>query len=103
MSFGWIISLIWKLIGLFGGKGSRITFEARTEASIEAEQKKLDKLKYNIQEIDDELQKTVIKLVQAKSRDDIAAANRLDDKRQYLMSKLRDAKQRYDDAKRRAS
>ena len=104
MKLYWIISLIIEFFGrLFRGLGTRIRFEARSESAIKAERDKIDRLKKKIKEIDFELQKTSIKLVQAKRSDDTAMANRLDDKRLYLMQKLRDCKRQLDDERRCAS
>jgi hypothetical protein len=101
MSIGTILAWLLRLWGfLRGGKGTRIKIDARPEASIEAERKRLEKLKAKIKEIDNELTDVTIRLVKAKALECNSLVARLDDKRQYLMRKLRDAKREYDDAKR---
>ena len=98
MSFGWLISLVLKIIGMFGGKGTRIKFEARSEKSLDEERKRRENVKKKIKEIDSEVTDITIRLVKAKAAGDTNLANRLDDKRLWLLQKLRDARQELLDA-----
>jgi len=101
MSIGTIISWILKLVGIFTGKSSsRIKLDVRSEESIEDERKRIDKLYTKLTGIDNELQKTIHKLVNAKRDGDTALESRLNDKRDELFQRFRSATREYDDLKR---
>lgn len=100
MSIGTIILWLLRIVGLFTGKSSsRIKLDVRSEKSIEAERKKLDKLWARITGIDNELKYTIRKLVRAKMDGDTALESRLNDKRDKLYQQFRAAKREYDDLK----
>jgi hypothetical protein len=101
MSWSWLLSLIWKVVGLFGaGKGTRITFEAQPEASIEAEWKKIEELKKRCQEKKDELDRVTKRIVDAKALGCVALADKLDGRRQQLRHEYHHLRQQLLDAQR---
>jgi len=99
VSIGTIISWLLKLVGLFvkGGGGSRVKLDVRSESSIEADRKRLDKLHAGMMRIDNELQETIHGIVKAKRDGDTALESRLNDKRDMLFEQFRTAKREYDD------
>ena len=104
MTIGTIITWLLKLIGLFkGGSSSRIKLDVRSEKSIEAERKRLDKLYSEMMRIDNDLKVTIHRIVWAKQDGDTALESRLNDKRDMLFRQFRTAKREYDDAKRHSN
>jgi len=102
VSIGTIITWILKLFGLFrGGSSSRIKLEVRSEAAIEAERKKLDKLFARMVGIDNELKDTIIRIIKAKNAGYTTLESRLNDKRDMLFQQFREAEREYNDLKRR--
>ena len=100
MNIGTIITWILKLIGLFrGGSSSRIMLDVRSESSIEAERKRLNKLWAKMTGIDNEIKDTIHRLVKAKMDGDTALESRLNDKRDMLFGQFQAAKREYDDLK----
>ena len=96
MTWGWLLSLALKLLGLFrGGKGSRVNLEIRSENSLEAERKRRTLLADRVQEIQNAIDTLSIKIAWEKSagRDTVA----LDVQRQRLLAQRHDAKRKYDD------
>ena len=100
MSIGTIISWLLKLIGMFTGKSSsRIKLDVRSEKSIEAERKRLDKLFAKMTGIDNELKDTIHRIIKAKKGGDTILESRLNDKRDMLFQQFSSAKREYDDLK----
>ena len=90
-----ITAILLKLWSVFrGGKGTRITFEARPEAAIEAERKVLSELLDRIQEIQDAIDALSIRIAFEKS--DGRDTTDLDDQRNKLLAKRRKARLKYD-------
>jgi len=101
MSIGTIILWLLKLVGLFkGGSSSRIKLDVRSEKSIEAKRKRLDKLYAGMTGIDNELKDTIRRIVKAKRDGDTSLEHRLNDKRDKLFEQFKGAKREYDDLKR---
>jgi len=97
MNIGTIITWILKLIGLFrGGSSSRITLDVRSESSIEAERKRLDKLWAKMTGIDNEIKDTIHRLVKAKKDGDTTLEGRLNDKRDLLIQQYQEVKRQYE-------
>ena len=97
MNIGTIITWILKLIGLFrGGSSSRITLDVRSESSIEAERKRLNKLWAKMTGIDNEIKDTIHRLVKAKKDGDTTLEGRLNDKRDLLIQQYQEVKRQYE-------
>jgi len=97
VNIGRIITWILKLIGLFrGGSSSRITLDVRSESSIEAERKRLDKLWAKMTGIDNEIKDTIHRLVKAKKDGDTTLEGRLNDKRDLLIQQYQEVKRQYE-------
>ncbi len=76
MTWGWLLTAIRCLLGFFGGgKGTRITFEARPEISIEKEQKKLAGLRQKLKEKKRELDKATLEDCRARRQGLLSYAN----------------------------
>jgi len=102
MTLSTIISWLMGLIGMLRGRTSpRVKLEVRSEAAIEAERKKLDKLFARMSGIDNELKDTIHRLVKAKKAGYDTLEHRLNDKRDMLFQQFREAKRQYDDLQRR--
>ena len=99
-----ISTIITWLLGLWnalkGGGGSRVKLEVRSEAAIADDRKRFDKLYARKMGIDNELKDTIRRIVWAKKAGDTDLESRLNDKRDMLFQKFRDAKREYDNAKR---
>jgi len=103
MSIGTIILWLLKLVGLFkGGSSSRIKLDVRSEKSIEAKRKRLDKLHARMMELDNEMQETIHRIVKAKKAGDTTLESRLNGERDKLSQQFRAAKSEYDNAKGRS-
>jgi len=90
-----IVAILVKLWSLFrGGQGTRITFEARPEAAIEAERKALSELLDRIQEIQDAIDVLSIRIAFEKSDGRDTAG--LDKQRDELLFKRHRARLKYD-------
>ena len=87
-----ILVKLWSFLG--GGKGTRITFEARPEAAIEAERKALSELLDRIQEIQDAIDALSIRI--AFEKGDGGDTTALDKQRNELLAKRRKARLKYD-------
>ena len=103
MNLGWLWSILRFFSTFIGGKGYRAKVEVRSEASIEAEKKKLNQLTARIIGIEAQINETTIKAVaemQAikKGQGDPEHLARLDTKREWLFKELRNARREYDDA-----
>ena len=101
MTLSTIISWLMGLIGMLRGRTSpRVKLEVRSEAAIADDIKRLDKLYARKMGIDNELKDTIRRIVWAKKAGDTDLESRLNDKRDMLFQKFRDAKREYDNAKR---
>ena len=99
MNWSWLLSLLWKLLGLFRGKGTRITFEARPEAAIERERKELTKLADKVRDLQDEIDALSVRIAFEKA--DGRNTSALDTQRERLLHHRHAARLKYDYALRR--
>lgn len=96
MNWKWIFLLLWKFLGLFRSKGTRIKFEAKSEAVIAEERKHLEELKAEIRRLEGELRTIapqITKAIQACNGHGIIALNQ---RRNELRDKWDAARHRLD-------
>ena len=92
ISIGLVLMKLWQFIR--GGKGYRVTFEARPEAAIEAERRNITELLDRVQEIQDAIDALSIRIAFEKS--DGRDTTGLDKQRDELLAKRRKARLKYD-------
>jgi chromosome segregation ATPase len=101
MTWGWLLSLFLKLIGLLkGGRGTVVKFEARPQKSIDDDRKKIENLKAEVRRLEHEMAKLAPHITNAITACDGHRIIALNTERRRLRDQWNDARERLDDFER---
>ena len=90
-----ILAILGFILSLFRGGGTRVTLESRSEGSIEAERKRLAKLRSEVKRQKGLLNDVTIKIAKAKAQGHNGYADSLDSVRRLRIKQFNDAKSEY--------